>query len=141
MQVHQHQCINIETSRMQCNSNSSNSTGARGVALMFTTVQQTTGQKQNGGSSTLGPKKRAEMPLPPVQTTSSRRAKAVTTGSGPPLEKGGRITVRAFRAESFDDESVRLGFLIARKDMQLAVLGLACAWLREVLTPLIIEGI
>ena len=57
------------------------------------------------------------------------------------MEKGGRITVRAFRAESFDDESVRLGFLIARKDMQLEVLGLAYAWLRAVLTPLIIEGI
>ena len=44
-------------------------------------------------------------------------------------------------ARSFDDEIVRLGFLIARKDMQLAVLGLAYAWLREVLTPQIVEGI
>ncbi len=134
MQVHHHQC------------------GARGVVLMTTKVQQTTGQNQNGGNSTLGNKKRAEMPLPPILTTSSRRAKATTIGSGPPLEKGGSITVTekienanqwraAFRAESFDDEIVRLGFLIARKDMQLAVLGLAYAWLREVLTPQIVEGI
>ena len=52
------------------------------------------------------------------------------TSDGQPLEQ-----------ESFDDEIVRLGFLIARKDLQLAVLGLAYAWLREVLTPQIVEGI
>ena len=45
------------------------------------------------------------------------------------------------KARGFDGTSVRLGFLIARKDMQLVALGLAYAWLRAVLTPLIIKGI
>ena len=103
MQVHQ--CINIETSKMHCTSNNSETKGdsalcgARGAEMMFTTAQSTIGQRRNGGSSTLGKKKRAEMPPPPSQ---SRRA--VTIGSGPPTEKGGKITVRTFRAESFDDE-------------------------------------
>ena len=100
-----HQCINIETSKMHCTSNNSETTedsalcGARGAEMMFTTAQSTIGQRRSGGSSTLGKKKRAEMPLPPNQ---SRRA--VTIGSGPPTEKGGKITVKTFRAESFDDE-------------------------------------
>ena len=67
--------------------------GALGVVLI-TKVQQTTGQKQNGGNNKLGKKKkRAEMPMPPVLTTSSRRAKAEMIGRGPPSEKGGSITV------------------------------------------------
>ena len=44
-------------------------------------------------------------------------------------------------ARGFDGKNVLLGFLIARTDTQLVVLGLACAWLRAVLTPHAVEGI
>ena len=45
------------------------------------------------------------------------------------------------KARGFDGTSVRLGFLIARKDTHLEALGLAYAWLREEVTPLTVEGI
>ena len=67
--------------------------GALG-AVLTTTVQQTTGVQEPGGSNKLGKKKkRAEMPMPPVPTTSSQKAKAKTIGRDPPSEKGGNSAV------------------------------------------------